>query len=71
MKLAIRRLLRPLLVLAAIVSWSSWHAQQILPGDSGASLPINIPAASAESAIYSGPISVELRDSTRDADVRP
>jgi hypothetical protein len=38
-----RRLLKPLLVLAAIVSWASWHAQQARSADSAAKFPIEIP----------------------------
>jgi len=37
-----RRLLKPFLVLAAIVSWASWHAHQARSADSAAKLPIAI-----------------------------
>ena len=37
------RLLRPMLVLASIISWASWHAQQAHSADSAAKLPIEIP----------------------------
>lgn len=37
------RLLRPMLVLASIVSWASWHAQQARSADSGPKLPVEIP----------------------------
>ena len=46
MQYAIRRffrLLRPMMVLASIVSWASWHAQQARSADSGPKLPIEIP----------------------------
>ena len=46
MKSAMRRffrLLRPMLVLASIVSWASWHAQQARSADSGPKLPVEIP----------------------------
>jgi hypothetical protein len=38
-----RRLLKPLLVLATIVSWASWHAQQARSADAVAKLSIEIP----------------------------
>ena len=43
MEHTMRRLLRPLLVLAAIVSWASGHAQQAHSADSAPKLPIEIP----------------------------
>ena len=43
MEYTMRRLLKPLLVLAAIVSWASWHAQQARSADSTPKLPIEIP----------------------------
>src|SRR5882724_1233224 len=46
MKHAMRRffrLLRPMLVLAAIVTWASGHARQAHSADSAAKLPIEIP----------------------------
>jgi hypothetical protein len=43
MEYTLRRLLKPLLVLAAVVSWASWHAQQARSADSAAKLPIEIP----------------------------
>jgi hypothetical protein len=38
-----RPLLKPLLVLAAIVSWTSWHGQQARSADSTSNLPIEVP----------------------------
>lgn len=38
-----RRLLKPLLVLVATVSWASWHAQQAHSADSAAKFTIEIP----------------------------
>lgn len=43
MRHTLRRLLKPTLVLAAIVSWASWHAQHARSADSAAKLPIEIP----------------------------
>jgi predicted aspartyl protease len=37
------RLLRPMLVLASIISWASWHAQQARSANSGPKLPVEIP----------------------------
>lgn len=37
-----RRVLKPLLILAAIVSWASWQAHQARSADSAAKLPIAI-----------------------------
>ena len=38
-----RRLLKPLLILAAIVSWGSWHAQLAHSADAAPKLPVEIP----------------------------
>ena len=38
-----RRLLKPLLIFSAIVSWASWHAQQARSADSAPKLPVEIP----------------------------
>lgn len=39
----LRGLSKPILVLAALVSWASWHAQQVRSADSATKLPIEIP----------------------------
>ena len=39
-----RRLLKPFLVLAAIVSWASWHAHQARSADSAAKFPMQTEA---------------------------
>ena len=38
-----RRALKPLLVLAAIISWASWHAHQARSADAAPKLPLEIP----------------------------
>ena len=38
-----RKLLKPILVLAAIVSWASWHAHQARSADSPPKMPLEIP----------------------------
>lgn len=39
----LRGLLKPTLALAAIISWASWHAQQVRSADSAMKLPVEIP----------------------------
>jgi hypothetical protein len=43
MEQTLRRLLKPFLVLAAIVSWASWHAQLARSADAAPKLPLEIP----------------------------
>lgn len=38
-----RRILKPLLVLAAIISWASWHTHQVRSADSQPKFPVEIP----------------------------
>jgi hypothetical protein len=38
-----RRILKPLLVFAAIISWASWHTHQVRSADSQPKFPVEIP----------------------------
>jgi hypothetical protein len=46
MEQTLRRLLNPLLVLAAIVSWASWHAQLVRSADAPPKFPVEVPLRS-------------------------